>query len=64
MLYIYPSILLKNQLLTIIVLQRNNCVCGGKLQDITRDLLDYIVGLNLMIKRFYDVILKPTIKIL
>ena len=29
-----------------------------------RDLLDCIVGLNLMIKRFYDVILKPTIKIL
>ena len=27
-----------------------------------RDLLDCIVGLNLMIKRFYDVILKPTIK--
>ena len=27
-----------------------------------RDLLDCIVGLNLMIKTFYDVILKPTIK--
>ena len=44
----------------------HQCVimCGRTMDSLYlyRDLLDYSVGLNLMIKHIYDVILKSTIK--